>query len=88
MATWEDLDSESKFDKDDVDEDAKIDVGLVATVTLEVEPESDSEEENEVYSKIPRKELIVYALVVILLFLVDFSMFCVFYIKMLIYVNI
>ena len=34
-----------------------------------------------------RKDL-VHALVVILLFLVDFSMFCVFYMKMLIYVNI
>jgi len=33
-------------------------VGLVATVTSEAEPESDSEEENEVYSKIPREELI------------------------------
>jgi len=30
----------------------------VATVTSEAEPESDSEEENEVYSRIPRKELI------------------------------
>jgi len=58
MATWEDLDSESEFDKDDVDEDAKVVVGLVATMTSEVEPELDSEEENEVYSKIPREELI------------------------------
>jgi len=33
-------------------------VGLVATVTSEAEPESDSEKENEVYSKIPREELI------------------------------
>ena len=31
---------------------------LVATVTSEAELESDSEEENEVYSKIPREELI------------------------------
>jgi len=30
----------------------------VATVTLEAEPESYSEEENDVYSKIPREELI------------------------------
>jgi len=88
MATWEDLDSEYESDKDDADEDAKVAVVLITTITSEAEPESDSEEENEVYSKIPRKELIVYALVVILLFLVDFSMFCVFYIKMLIYVNI
>jgi len=58
MATWEDLDSESESDKDDPDEDAKVVVGLVATVTSEAEPESDSEEENEVYSKIPRDELI------------------------------
>jgi len=34
MATWEDLDSESESDKDDVDEDAKVVVGLVATITL------------------------------------------------------
>jgi len=38
MATWEDLDSESGSDKDD-DEDAKVVVGLVATVTSEVESE-------------------------------------------------
>jgi len=58
MATWEDLDSESKSHKDDVDEDAKVAVGLVATVTSEAGPESNLEEENEVYSKIPREELI------------------------------
>jgi len=58
MTTWEDLDSESESDKDDADEDAKVTVGLVATVTSEAEPESDLEEENEVYSKIPREELI------------------------------
>ena len=58
MATQEDLDNESEFDKDDVDEDAKVAVGLVAIVTSEAEPESDSEEENEVYSKIPKEELI------------------------------
>jgi len=56
MATWEDLDSE--YDKDDADEDAKVVVGLVATVTSEAELESDSEEENEVFSKIPKEELI------------------------------
>jgi len=44
MATWEDLDNESEYDKDDADEDAKVAVGLVARVTSEVEPESDSEE--------------------------------------------
>jgi len=58
MATWEDFDSESKSDKDDADEDAKEVVGLVARVTSEAKTESDSEEENEVYSKIPREELI------------------------------
>jgi len=58
MATWEDLDSESESDKDDADEHAKVAIGLVATVTSEAESESDSEEENEVYSKIPREELI------------------------------
>jgi len=58
MATWEDLHSESEYDKDDADEDAKVVVGLVVTVTWEAEPESDSKEENEVYSKIPREELI------------------------------
>jgi len=58
MATWEDLNSESEFDKDDADEDSKVVVGLVAKVTLDAEPESDSKEENEIYSKIPREELI------------------------------
>jgi len=38
MATWEDLDYESESDKDDADEDAKVVVGLVATVTSEAEP--------------------------------------------------
>ena len=33
MATWEDFDSESESDKDDVDEDAKVVVGLMAKVT-------------------------------------------------------
>jgi len=33
-------------------------VGLVATLTSEAEPDSDSEDENEIYSKIPREELI------------------------------
>jgi len=33
-------------------------MGLVATLTSEAEPDSDSEDENEVYSKIPREELI------------------------------
>jgi len=58
MATWEDLDSESESDKDNVGNEANRGVGLVVTVTSEAEPESDSEDENEVYSKIPREELI------------------------------
>jgi len=33
-------------------------VGLVATLTSEADSNSDSEDENEVYSKIPREELI------------------------------
>ena len=33
-------------------------MGLVATVTSEADPKSDSKEENDVYSKILRKELI------------------------------
>jgi len=41
MATWEDLDSESESDKDDVDNDAKVAVGLVAAVTSEAKPGSD-----------------------------------------------
>jgi len=58
MATWEELDSESESHKDDADEGAKVAVGLVSSITSEAEPESDSKEENEVYSKIPREELI------------------------------
>jgi len=41
MATLEDLDSESESDKDDADEDAKVVVGLVATITSEAELKSD-----------------------------------------------
>jgi len=33
-------------------------VGLVATLTSVAESDSDSEDENEVYSKIPREELV------------------------------
>ena len=58
MATQEDLDSESGSNKEEADDEAKVAVGLVATLTSEVEHESDSEDENEVYSKIPREELI------------------------------
>ena len=51
------MDSESGSYKE-VDDEANVVLGLVATVTLEVEPESDFNDENEVYSKIPREELI------------------------------
>jgi len=34
MATWEDLDSESGSDKDDIDEDAKVVVGCNAIFYL------------------------------------------------------
>ena len=39
MVTEEELDSESESDKDDVDEDAKVVVGLMATVTSKAELE-------------------------------------------------
>ena len=58
MATWDDLGSESGSDKEEADEDAKVAVGLVATATSEAGSDSDSEDENEVYSKIPRDELV------------------------------
>jgi len=58
MATWEDLDSESGSEKEEAEDEANVVVGLVATLTSEAEPDSDSEDENEVYSKIPREELI------------------------------
>jgi len=58
MATWEDLDSGSGSEKEEAEDEANVAVGLVATWTSEVEPDSDSEDENEVYSKIPREELI------------------------------
>jgi len=58
MATWEDLDSEYGSDKEEVGDEANVAKWLVATMTLEVKPELDSEDENEVYSKIPREELI------------------------------
>ena len=58
MATWEDLDSESGSEKEEAEDEANVVVGLVATLTSEAESDSDFEDENEVYSKIPRKELI------------------------------
>jgi len=51
MPTWEDLDSESGFDKDDVEDEENVVVGLVAIVDSKAEPDTGSEDENEVYSK-------------------------------------
>jgi len=58
MATCEDLDSESGYEKEEAKDEANVAVGLVATLTSEAEPDSESEDENKVYSKIPREELI------------------------------
>jgi len=58
MATWEDLDCESGYEKEEAEDEANVVVGLVATLTSKAEPDSDSEDENEVYSKIPSEELI------------------------------
>jgi len=33
MATWEDLDSESRSEKEEAEDEAKVAVGLVATLT-------------------------------------------------------
>jgi hypothetical protein len=52
------LESESGSDKEEANEGAKVVVGLVAIATSEAGSELDSEEENEVYSKIPKEELI------------------------------
>ena len=58
MATWEDLDSVFGSKKEEDEDEGNVVVGLVATLTSEAEPDSDSEDENEIYSKIPREELI------------------------------
>jgi len=58
MATCEDLDSESGSEKEEAGDEENVAVGLVATLTSEAEPDSDSEDENEVYSKIPKEELV------------------------------
>jgi len=58
MATWEDLDIESGSEKEEVRDETNVAVGLVATLTPEAEPDSDSKDENEVYSKIPKEELV------------------------------
>ena len=52
------MDSESGSDKGGVEDDTNVVVGLVATVASNVEPDINTENENEVYSKIPREELI------------------------------
>ena len=58
MANWEDLDSESGCDKEEVDDEANVHVGLVATVTPEAEPESDSEDEKRYILKFSEKNLL------------------------------
>jgi len=58
MATWEDLDSESESEKEDIGDKENVATRLVTTMTSEAEPDSESEDENEVYFKIPREELI------------------------------
>jgi len=58
MATWEDLENEFGSGKDEAEDEANVDVGLVATMASDAKPETDFEDENEVYSKIPRAEFI------------------------------
>jgi len=58
MDTWEDLDNESGSEKNDVEEEGNIAMGLVATMTSDVEFETDSKDENEIYSKILKNELV------------------------------
>ena len=53
MATWEDLDCESGYEKEEAEDEANVVVGLVATLSSDAESRIDSEDENEVYSKIP-----------------------------------
>jgi len=50
------LDSESGFEKEEVDDEANVDVGLVATLTSEAEPESDFEDENEICLRAKKKQ--------------------------------
>jgi len=56
MATWEDLDSESGSEKEEVDDEANVVLGLVATLTSEAELESDSEDENEICLRAKEKQ--------------------------------
>ena len=52
------MESESGSEKEEAEEDANVAMRLMATKTSEADPDSNSEDENEVYSKIPREELI------------------------------
>jgi len=63
MATWEDLDNELESDEEDVEDEAKIVMALVATVhneneSFDVESCADSETKTKVYSKLNRSELV------------------------------
>jgi len=58
MATWEDLDNESGSEKYKTEEEGNVVVGLVATMTSDAESGTNLEDEDEVYSKIPKAELI------------------------------
>jgi len=48
MATWEDLDNESGSDKDEVEDEANVVVGLVARVASKAESGTNFEDENEI----------------------------------------
>ena len=63
MATWEDLDNDSESEEEEAEDKAKIAMALVATVENEKESSdaescTDSETETQVYSKLPRSELV------------------------------
>lgn len=54
MATWEDQDNESRYEKDKVEDEANVVVRLVATMASDAECGTNSENENEVYSKLTK----------------------------------
>jgi len=58
MTIWEDLDNESRSEKEEAEEEGNVVVGLVATEDSDAEHETNSEGENEVYSKISKDELV------------------------------
>jgi hypothetical protein len=60
MATWEDLDSESRFEKEEAGDESNVAMGFVATLTSEVEPSSDFEDENEKYLRAKEKQKLWY----------------------------